>query len=225
MIVIGAVSYMAVSNADPVAALQEAASGIVLGILLLMIVLAQWSTNTSANVIPAATIFSNVGGPKMPFWAGVVIAGVIGILAQPWSLFNVLLSALLVIGGILTSIVGILFADYYLLRKRRVNVQELYEPNGQYKYMKGFNLAGLIAWIIGGVIANLLPTYSSIVGFIVGGAIYYILAKFWWFKMYAQAEIQDPSDEKYLGITVGRDWDIDGAAEEEVVIGQNAVTD
>lgn len=225
MIVIGAVSYMAVANADPVAALQETASGIVLGILMLMIVLAQWSTNTSANIIPAATIFSNVGGPKMPFWVGVMIAGVIGILAQPWSLFDILNSALLVIGGILSSIVGILFADYYLIRKRRVNVTDLYEANGQFKYMKGFNLAGLIAWIVGGVIANMLSTYSSIVGFVVGAALYYVLAKYWWFKKYEQAEIIDPSDEKYLGITVGRDWEIDGVLEDEVVIASDAVTD
>ena len=50
MIIIGAVSYIAVSNFDPVAALQEAASGFVLRNPLLMIVFAQWSTNTSANV-------------------------------------------------------------------------------------------------------------------------------------------------------------------------------
>jgi len=213
MVVIGAVCYMAVSTADPVVALQEAANGFILGILLLMIVLAQWSTNTSANVIPAATIFSNVGGPKVPFWVGVIIAGIIGILAQPWSLFDILNSALLVIGGILTAIVGILFADYYLLRKRRVNVHDLYEVDGQFKYMKGFNWAGMIAWIIGGVIANLLPAYSSLVGFAVGAIVYYVLAKYWWFKKYPQAEIEEPSDEKYLGITVGRDWEIEVESE------------
>lgn len=211
MIIIGAVSYMAVSNSDPVVALQETASGITLGILMLMIVLAQWSTNTSANVIPAATIFSNVGGPKMPFWVGVVIAGIIGMLAQPWSLFNVLNSALLVIGGILTSIVGILFADYYLLRKRRVKVQDLYELNGQFRYLKGFNLAGFISWVVGGVIANMLSAYSSLVGFVVGAGLYYVLAKYWWFKKYPQAEMEDPDDSKYLGITAGRDWNIEGA--------------
>lgn len=216
MIIIGAVSYMAVANADPVVALQEAASGLALGILLLMIVLAQWSTNTSANVIPAATVFSNVGGPKVPYWVGVIIAGIVGILAQPWSLFNVLNSALLVIGGILTAVVGILFADYYVLRKRRVNVHDLYEMDGQYKYAKGVNWAGMIAWIIGGIAANLLPAYSSIVGFVVGSVIYYCLAKFWWFKQYKQAEIEEPSDEKYLGITVGRDWVI--TADEDVVM-------
>ena len=213
MIVIGAVSYMAVGTSDPIVALQESASGIILGILLLMIVLAQWSTNTSANVIPAATIFSNVGGPKVPFWIGVMMAGIIGIVAQPWSLFDVLNSALLIIGGILTAIVGILFADYYLLRKRRVHVTDLYELEGQFKYWKGINLAGFIAWIAGGVIANMLSAYSSLVGFACGAVLYYVLAKYWWFKMYPQAEIEDPSDEKYLGITTGRDWEI---SEEEL---------
>lgn len=207
IVTIGAVAYMATASADPINALQQSASGIVLGILLLMIVLAQWSTNTSANVIPAATIFSNIGGPKVPFWVAVIIAGIVGVLAQPWSLFGVLVDALLIIGGILTAIVGILFADYYLIRKRRVNVKDLYELDGQYKYMKGFNLAGLFAWVIGGAIANMFPTYSSLVGFFVGAIVYYVLAKYWWFKKYPQAELVNPSDAEYLGITAGHDWD------------------
>ncbi|KMY46364.1 nitrate reductase [Bacillus sp. FJAT-27916] len=222
MIVIGAVSYMAVGTSDPIIALQESAGGIVLGVLLLMIVLAQWSTNTSANVIPAATIFSNVGGPKVPFWVGVIIAGMIGIVAQPWSLFEVLNSALLIIGGILTAIVGILFADYYLLRKRRVHVTDLYELEGQFKYWKGINFAGFIAWIIGGGIANVLSAYSSLVGFACGAFLYYVLAKYWWFKMYPQAEIEDPSDEKFLGITAGRDWEI-SEADPDPPLGAKAV--
>ncbi|MBD1382485.1 NCS1 family transporter [Metabacillus arenae] len=216
IVAIGAVSYIAVSNSDPVVALQEAASGFILGILLLMIVLAQWSTNTSANVIPAATIFSNVGGPKVPFWVGVIVAGIIGIIVQPWSLFGIIVPALLVIGGILSAIVGILFTDYYLLRKRRVNVYELYEDNGQFKYLHGFNMAGMIAWAIGGFAAYLLSAYSFFVGFGVGAVVYYFLAKYWWFKKYKQAEIEHPSDEKYLGITVGRDWGI--VDEDEAVV-------
>ncbi|MCA1029792.1 NCS1 family transporter [Bacillus timonensis] len=217
MVVIGAVSYIAVANYDPVVALQQAASGIILGILLLMIVFAQWSTNVSANLIPAATIFSNVGGPKVPFWAGVFMAGIVGTVVQPWSLFGIIIPALLIIGGILSAIVGILFADYYLLRKRRVNVTDLYEENGQFKYMGGFNMAGYISWVLGGLAAYWLSNYSFIVGFLVGTVCYYVLAKYWWFKKYTQAEIENPSDEKYLGITVGRDWEID-AEEESVVV-------
>ncbi|PLT29485.1 NCS1 family transporter [Peribacillus deserti] len=209
MIIIGAVSYIAVLNSDPVAALQKSASGIILAILLLMIVLAQWSTNTAANVVPAATIFSNVGGPKFPFWAGVITAGIVGSIVQPWNLFDVIIPFLLVVGGILSAIVGILFADYYLLRKRRVNVPALYEDEGQYRYSGGVNLAGFLAWIIGATASYFTKDYGFLVGFLSGAAIYYILAKFWWFKKYKQAEIEDPSDEKYLGISVGRDWIIE----------------
>lgn len=221
MIMIGAVCYASVGTGDPIVSLQEAASGFILVILLLIIILAQWSTNTSANVIPAATIFSNIGGPKVPFWVGVIIVGIIGILAQPWNLFDILTHVLLIIGGILTSIVGVLFADYYTLRKRRVNVKDLYEVDGQYRYANGINWAGMLAWIIGGIIANLLPTYSSIVGLVAGAVIYYILAKYWWFKKYPKAEIVDPDDSKYLGITAGRDWMIDGKEPDvEVIFGE-----
>ncbi|WP_273835435.1 NCS1 family transporter [Guptibacillus sedimenti] len=217
MVVIGGVSYIAVSNYDPVVALQEAATGLVLGVLLLMIVLAQWSTNVSANLVPAATIFSNVGGPRVPFWAGVFIAGIVGSVVQPWSLFNILIPILLIVGGILSAIVGILFADYYLLRKRRVNVPDLYEKDGQYRYMNGVNAAGFIAWFIGGLAAYFLSNYSFLVGFLVGAGTYYVLAKYWWFKKYKQAEMLDPSDEKYLGITVGRDWIIGSSSESQAV--------
>ncbi|WP_312469519.1 NCS1 family transporter [Neobacillus sp.] len=216
MIIIGAVAYVAVLNYDPVVALQKAAGGFILAILLLMIVLAQWSTNTAANVVPAATIFSNVGGPKFPFWAGVITAGIVGTIVQPWTLFDVIIPILLFVGGILSAIVGILFADYYLIRKRRVNVPELYEDNGQYKYMGGVNLAGFIAWIIGAAASYFVPNYGFLVGFIVGAGLYYVLAKSWWFKKYPQAEIDNPSDEKYLGISVGRDWVIDDKANEPV---------
>lgn len=209
MILIGAVSYIAVLNYDPVVALQKASSGIFLGILLLMIVLAQWSTNTSANVVPAATIFSNVGGPRFPFWAGVITAGIVGTIVQPWNLFGIIIPVLLFVGGILSAIVGILFADYYLLRKRRVNVPELYEDHGQYRYLGGVNLAGFISWIIGATVSYFVPSYSFLAGFLIGAVCYYVLAKYWWFKKYRQAEIEDPSDEKYLGITVGRDWVIE----------------
>lgn len=216
MIIIGAVAYIAVLNYDPVVALQESAGGFILAILLLMIVLAQWSTNTAANVVPAATIFSNVGGPKFPFWAGVITAGIVGTVVQPWTLFGVIIPILLFVGGILSAIVGILFADYYLLRKRRVNVPELYEDHGQYKYMGGVNAAGFIAWIIGGVASYFVPEYGFLAGFLAGAGIYYVLAKYWWFNKYRQAEIDDPSDEKYLGISVGRDWVIEDKAYEPV---------
>ncbi|MDR7073578.1 NCS1 family transporter [Fictibacillus barbaricus] len=214
MIIIGAVAYIAVKNYDPVLALQETASGLILGVLLLMIVLAQWSTNIAANIVPAATIFSNVGGPKFPFWAGVFAAGIVGTAVQPWSLFGIIIPVLLIVGGILSAIVGILFADYYMLRKRRVNVYDLYKFDGQFKYAGGVNVAGFISWVIGAVVSYFIPSYSFLIGFGLGAACYYVLCKYWYFKKYKQAEIEDPSDDKYLGITVGRDWDLNDEIQE-----------
>jgi len=227
MVVIGAVSYVAVSNYDPVVALQQSASGLILGILLLMIVFAQWSTNITANLIPASTIFSNVGGPKVPYWAGVVVAGILGIVVQPWSLFGIITQILLIIGGILSAIVGILIADYYFIRKRRVNVPELYEYKGQYHYQNGINWAGLISWIVGGGAAVIFTNYSFLVGLVVGAISYYVLGKFWWFEKYKQAELMEPNDDKYLGISVGRNWSIETeiSSEQEVVIPVDPATE
>ncbi|MBB6450069.1 NCS1 family nucleobase:cation symporter-1 [Geomicrobium halophilum] len=216
MVIVGAVSYAAVFNSNPVEALLETTSqGLLLGLLMLMIALAQWSTNTSSNVIPAATIFSNVGGPRIPFWVGVMIAGTIGVLVQPWNVFEIMVPALLVVGGILAAIVGILVVDYYVIRKRRVNVTDLYEETGQYHYWKGINVAGLLAWVSGGAVSIFFPSYSFIVGFLVGGFVYYILAKYWWFEVYKQAELENPNDEMYLGLTVGRDWTIESDNDEK----------
>ncbi|MEY8752695.1 NCS1 family transporter [Alkalicoccobacillus gibsonii] len=217
MVIVGAVSYIAVFISNPVDALVETSSNVViLGILMLMIALAQWSTNTSSNLIPAATIFSNVGGPRVPHWIGVMIAGLIGILVQPWNLFSIIVPALLIVGGILAAIVGILVVDYYIIRKRRVNVPDLYEEGGQYHYWKGLNLAGLFSWLIGGGVSLLIPSYSYLVGFAIGGLLYYISAKYWWFRKYRQEELEDPSDERFLGLTVGREWFIDEEEEEEI---------
>lgn len=217
VVAIGGVAFIAVGNHDPVFALQQTAGGFVLAILLIMIVFAQWSTNMAANLVPAATVFSNVGGPKVPFVAGAILAGVIATVTQPWNLFDTLMPFLGISGGILSGIVGILFVDYYLIRKRRLNVPELYEHDGQYRFANGVNWAGIIAMIAGGIVSVIFVITSFFAGFIVGGAVYYVLAKYWWFKKYKQAEIENPSDELYLGITVGRDWKVsaDGSDSEQ----------
>lgn len=219
VVAIGGVAYIAVGDFDPVNALSVTATGLVLAVLLLMIVFAQWSTNTPANLTPAATVFSNVGGPKVPYYVGVIIAGMIGWLSQPWNILDVLFPFLAISGGILSASVGIIVTDYYIIRKRRVNVPDLYEMDGQFQYLNGINWAGILAFIIGGGVALMFQTYSFFVGCFIGGVSYYVLAKYWWFQKYKQAELENPSDELYLGITVGRDWVIDIEEKDESKVG------
>lgn len=214
MIMIGAASFIVAGTSNPVLALQDAASGWMLAMLLMMVVLTQWSTNISANIVPASAVFSNVLGPKVSNAVAVFIVGIVGTVIQPWNVYEVMTQVLLFIGAILAAISGILFADYYLLRKRRVNVPQLYEYGGQYQFNGGINVAGFISWVIGGALAVFLMDYSFLVGFISAAVSYYCISKFWYFKKFPQAEIEDPDDQKYLGITVGQDWEV---REEEAV--------
>ncbi len=57
---IGAVSFIATGHWNPVEVIQGDAQGIALLVLLILVVLAQWSTNNSANLIPAALTFVNL---------------------------------------------------------------------------------------------------------------------------------------------------------------------
>ncbi|KKE80040.1 nitrate reductase [Bacilli bacterium] len=206
MIMIGAAAFIVAGTSNPVTALQDTASGWMLAMLLLMIVLTQWSTNTAANVLPAAAIFSNVLGPKVSHAIAVFVVGIVGTIIQPWIVYEILTQVLLIIGAVLSSVSGILFADYYLLRKRRVNVPDLFDTEGQYRFNGGVNIVGFISWAVGGVIATIFMTYSFIIGFVIAAVIYYIFSKYWYFRKFPQAEISYPSDNDYLGITVGRDW-------------------
>ena len=53
------------------------------------------------------------------------------------------------LGALLGPLFGIVMADYWLLRKRRINVPELYttDPGGTYFYSRGINLRAIGALI------------------------------------------------------------------------------
>src|SRR5690606_31783571 len=57
---IGAVSLIATGNWNPIEVIQAQSQGTALIMLLVLIVLAQWSTNTAANLIPAALTLVNL---------------------------------------------------------------------------------------------------------------------------------------------------------------------
>lgn len=214
--IIGAISYLTTGNWNPVEVIQQTAKGPVLLILLVMVILAQWSTNTAANLVPPAMCFANAGAKwNLKYEVAVLIAGAIGVLVQPWNILNQLYTYLGYFGSFLSSLAGIMICDYYVLRHRRLNVQDLYKADGQYRYHGGFNLAGIIAWIAGTIMANVGSDYGYLFGLPTGFIVYFVLMKFWYMKKFPQAEIESDYDDKYLGISVGNDWVIEGYEDEE----------
>jgi NCS1 family nucleobase:cation symporter-1 len=175
-------------------------------VLLLMVILAQWSTNTSANLIPAALTFVNAGAPRLSYAWGIVIAGVVGTLAMPWLILNHLFTYLGLYGAMLSAVGGIMVCDYFLIRGRRLNVPDLYREDGQFKYAGGWNPAGLIAWIAGGGLALIFLDYAYVVGFPSALIIYFVLMKVWILPSYPQAEVVNPNDSEYLATSVNKNW-------------------
>ncbi len=77
-----------------------------------------------------------------------------------------------------------LIVDYWLLRKRTLDLASLYAPGGAYRYRNGYNLAAIGATLIGAAVAlagmfwePLRPIYnwSWFVGFGLAGAVYWAL--------------------------------------------------
>lgn len=209
--VIGAISYLTTGNWNPVEVIQAQAHGVTLIILLVMVILAQWSTNTAANLVPPAMCFTNAGARwNLPYKVAVLIAGLIGVCVMPWKILDQLYTYLGYFGSFLSALAGIMICDYYVIRHRRLNVQDLYKKDGQYRYHGGINWCGIIAWILGTVAANLFSDYGYLFGFPTGFVVYLILTKAWYLKKFPQAEIESNFSDDYLGISVGNEWIIPG---------------
>lgn len=203
---IGAVSWIATGNWNPIEVIQHDAHGFALLALLALVVLAQWSTNTAANLIPAALTFVNAAPRLINYKIAVALAGVVGTACFPWAILNNLFAFLGYYGAFLSAIAGIMIADYYLIRRRRLNVPDLYRIDGQFRYSDGFNWAGLIAWIVAGGLAAWWSQYAVLIGFPVGLVLYIVLMRAFVLPKHPQAEIDSGFSDRFLATSRGESW-------------------
>ena len=207
MIFLGALSSFVTGNYNPIEAISAVTSNpIVLALLLVMIVLAQWSTNAVCNLMPSGVCIVALFRSKMPYWMGVCICGLIGAVIQPWVLVDHIGIFLTITGSLWSTMYGMTIVDFFIIRKRKINVPDLYKDDGgQYAYAKGFNPAGFISFLIGLGACMLMSSIAFIAGSVVSGVSYYILMKCWILKKYPQKEL-GADKEKYTGISHGREW-------------------
>ncbi|HEY2206841.1 MAG TPA: NCS1 family nucleobase:cation symporter-1 [Pseudonocardia sp.] len=129
---------------------------IVLGALTFAI--ATVGINIVANFISPAFDFSNVNPRRISWRAGGMIAAVGSVLITPWNLYNspdVIHYTLETLGAFIGPLFGVLIADFYLVRKQKVVVDDLFtmSPEGRYHYTKGYHPAAIIATVIGAAVA------------------------------------------------------------------------
>src|ERR1700682_5025075 len=102
------------------------------------VVVATLAVNIAANVVSPANDFANAFPKWISFRTGGLITGIIGILMQPWRLLadpsGYIFQWLLGYSGGLGSIAGVLIVDYWLVRRRRLELPDLYRARGVYTY-------------------------------------------------------------------------------------------
>ncbi|HZV36495.1 MAG TPA: NCS1 family nucleobase:cation symporter-1 [Verrucomicrobiae bacterium] len=136
---------------DPVDVLTRFTNPVVLIIAMLALCIATLATNIAANVVSPANDFAHIAPRHISFRTGGLITGIIGVCIMPWKLLadpsGYIFTWLVGYSALLGPIGGILIADYFVLRKRQLNLRALYDPSGEYRYTNGFSLIGIVALV------------------------------------------------------------------------------
>jgi NCS1 family nucleobase:cation symporter-1 len=109
---------------------------------------------------------------------------------MPWKLMSdfssYIFGWLVGCSALLGPIAGIMICDYYLVRSRHLQVEDLYRRGGVYEYKRGFNGKAIIALVTGITVALVglaipslrwLYDYAWFVGLFVAGAVYVLLMR------------------------------------------------
>jgi len=187
-------TYLAwgVAEFDPTAVLGQLDNAFITLITALSVMVITVTTTIAANVVAPANAFSNLVPGKITFNAGVIITILLSILYRPWWIFGgagaYIFGWLGTYGTILAPIAAIFVADYYIVKKRTIDVMALFQgPEGRYWYQSGFNVRAIIAWVAAFTLP-IIDQFASIFGgwisangyifsFVVGLIVYWALMK------------------------------------------------
>ena len=176
---------------DPVAVLTRLGNPVAVVIAMLALLLATLNVNVAANLVSPSNDFSNLAPRVISFRTGGLIACVVGAAVfQPWKLIanfsNYITGWLVGYSGFLGPIAGVMICDYFLVRKKIIVVEDLYQRHGLYEFTGGVNLRGIAALGAGAAVAfiglvvpplRVLYDYAWFVGFAVSFLIYYALMR------------------------------------------------
>lgn len=176
---IGLLVTAATGNSDPVAVFTSTMDSKFLTVLtLLFIAFAQVSTNVLNNIVPPAYVLMD--SFKIKWAPSTIIVGILSICCCPWllvtpesaeglSLFTRIYSAFL------GPIFAVMVVDYYILRRQKLDLNQLYDRKGTFK---GVNIAGILAVLLGSCCSLFLVDLSWYVSLIPTGVIYYLLMRY-----------------------------------------------
>ena len=137
---------------DPIELIAMIGTPLVIIIAALVVIGAQITTNMAANVVSPANDFSNLAPKKISYVTGGLITAVIGILMMPWKLYSdaaaYIFTWLIGYSSLMGALGGILIADYWVVRRQKLNVRDLFMLEGEYTYSRGTNWRAVVALVL-----------------------------------------------------------------------------
>ncbi|MCA9488971.1 MAG: NCS1 family nucleobase:cation symporter-1 [Myxococcales bacterium] len=134
---------------DPTVLAGKVGGGMTVVISLLALAVATLSTNIAANVVSPANALINLAPQRIGFRFGATVTALIGLMMMPWKLIEstggYIFTWLIGYSALLGPIGGILVADYFILRRTKLDLDDLYRHEGRYAYTAGFNPAAIVA--------------------------------------------------------------------------------
>ncbi len=115
--------------------------------------------NMVANFVPPAYDLANLIPSKINFRVGGLITAIFGFIIGGLWVSTITKMGLFpfvnTLGAILAPVFGIMITDYYIIKKQKIDVDDLFSDSksGKYHYNNGFNGKGMLAWVLSGYIA------------------------------------------------------------------------
>ena len=159
--------------ADPVELVAEIPSIVVLGLGALTFAIATIGINIVANFVSPCYDLSNAFPKHIDFKRGGLITAVLAVVVTPWNIYSSPVAINYFLGGLgalLGPLFGIIVVDYYLVKRGRIVVDDLYREgtSSSYWYEGGLNQKALWAFLPAAAISlvvALLPTFGTIAPF------------------------------------------------------------
>ncbi|WP_020683055.1 NCS1 family transporter [Marinobacterium rhizophilum] len=177
---IGLMVSGATGVSDPIQVFASAVDNqLLLVTTLLFIAFAQVTTNVLNNVVPPTYILMDVF--KLKFRTATILVGLAAFGTFPWELVKEESSAGLQLfvqtySAFLGPIFAVLVVDYFIIRRRTLDISKLYDESGPYR---GVNYAAIIASLIGAAVALTFSSVSWYASLIPAGVSYYLLMNNW----------------------------------------------
>jgi NCS1 nucleoside transporter family len=147
---VGGYAAVATGETNPFVAVAELTSSDAIVVVLLAAIVVQTTAVNISNLYTAGMSLVNAA-PRLGRLAATVAVGAVGgALAALPDVVEDAQRWIVHLGNVAAPLAGVIFADYVVAKRCRLDVAALYDPGGRYRYLGGVNVAAVAA-IAGGV--------------------------------------------------------------------------